>query len=76
MLGGGEDKVPRGFRVYLERMHNSSGDVNKRTCGCRSGWIIIKVERKLSFKDVERLVVLRMGVKRRAFPPGSNLLDE
>ena len=58
MLGGGEDKVPRGFGVYLERMHNSSGDVNKRTSECRYGLIIIEVERKISFKDVERLVVL------------------
>ncbi len=75
MLGGGDDEVARGFGVYLEGVDHSSGDVNERAGGCRYRLIIIEVERKLSFEDVERLVVLPMGMKRRTFPSGSSLLD-
>src|SRR5918994_2424892 len=57
-------------------MHSSSRNMNKRACGCRYRLAVIEVERKHSFKDVDRLVILRMGVKRRPSPPGSNLLDK
>src|SRR5215213_5725301 len=37
VLGGREIEPPRGFGVYLEGVHDSSRDVNKRTCGDRCG---------------------------------------
>jgi hypothetical protein len=54
----------------------TSGDVNERSSGCRYRLIAVEVERRLSFEDVERLVVLPMDVERRAFASGSDLLDE
>ncbi len=61
-------------------MYHSSRDVNQRASGCPYGVMyrlaVIEIERKLSFKDVERLVVLRMGMKWCAFPFRSNLLDK
>jgi hypothetical protein len=76
VLESSGDKVPRSFGVYLEGEYYPSGDVNERAGGCRYRSIIVEVERKLSFEDVERLVVLPMNVERRAFSSGSNLLDE
>ena len=68
VLGGGDDEVARSFGVYLEGVDHSSRDVNERTSGCRYGLALIEVERKLSFDDVECLVVLPMDVKRRGRP--------
>src|SRR5215207_1598325 len=57
-------------------MWGSLRDVHERASGGRYGLAIFKVERKLSFEDVERLVVFRLDVERRGHPSGSHLLDE
>jgi DNA-binding CsgD family transcriptional regulator len=44
------------------------GNVDERACGGRYGLAVFKVERALTFEDVERLVVLRMDVKRCGRP--------
>ena len=76
VLGSGDDEIPCGFGVNLEGVYHPSWDVNERTRRCRRGLTFIQVERKLSFKDVERFVVLPVNVKRSAFTSGSKLLDE
>jgi len=52
------------------------GDVDEGACGGRYGLAILKVEGQPSIKDVERLIVRRMDVKRGGRPSGSQLLDE
>ncbi len=75
VLGGSEIEPPRGFRVYLEGVHNSSRDVNERACGDRCGVVdIFEVDGELSFYDVEGLIVLPMDVQRGGHPPRSELL--
>ena len=50
VLGGREIEPPRGFGLYPEGVHDSSGDVNKRTCGDRCGVLaIFEVDGELSF---------------------------
>src|SRR5215217_7509415 len=50
VLGGSEIEPPRGFRVYLEGVHNSSRDVNERACGGRYGVVaIFEIDSELSF---------------------------
>ena len=76
VLGGGDVEDPRGFGVHLKGVRHSCGDVDERARGRRYGLAVLKVERDLSFEDVERLVVLRLGVKRRRHPSGEQLLGE
>ena len=77
VLGGSEVEPPRGFRGYPEGVHDSSRDVNERTCGGRYGVVaIFKVDGDLSFHDVEGLIVLPMDVQWRGHSSGSQLLDK
>ena len=67
---------PRGFGVYLEGVRDPGGDVDERAGRRRYGLAVLKVERDISFEDVERLVILRLGVKRRCHPSREQLLGE
>ena len=76
VLGGGDVEDPRGFGVYLEGVRDSCGDVDERASRRWYGLTALKVERDFSFKNVERLVVLRLRVKRRCRPSWVQLLGK
>src|SRR5215203_2510345 len=76
VLGGGDVEQPRGFGVYLESVCDPCRDVDECARGGLYGSAVLEVEGELPFEDVERLVVLGLGVKGRCHPSRKQLFGE